>query len=284
MRNFIASLQRLKIKIEAQNKNLLITDRIIFKFYNMERVETLCNLLSEKLQKKATIAELLTTVKMIESELLHLQKITPPVASNTSTTAINIAKQITPERPEGIKLEKQEEEKIVEVLQIDEAEMEAELDEIKRNVEDRTKLSYQNKPPVLFDAIDDVPTLAGRQNAGVSQYLNIKEIHETLPTNSNVSLNERLKQTGNELSEKLQETPVKDLKKAIGINDRFKFLSELFRGDEAMYERSIKTINSYAIYPEAEYWIRRELKLKLGWDDKNETVKQFDQLVRRRFS
>ena len=250
----------------------------------MERVETLCNLLSEKLQKKASISELLTTVKMIESELLHLQKITPPVASNTSTTAINIAKQITPERPEGIKLEKQEEEKIVEVLQIDEAEMEAELDEIKRNVEDRTKLSYQNKPPVLFDAIDDVPTLAGRQNAGVSQYLNIKEIHETLPTNSNVSLNERLKQTGNELSEKLQETPVKDLKKAIGINDRFKFLSELFRGDDAMYERSIKTINSYAIYPEAEYWIRRELKLKLGWDDKNETVKQFDQLVRRRFS
>ena len=74
------------------------------------------------------------------------------------------------------------------------------------------------------------------------------------------------------------------MRKAIGINDRFKFLSELFRGDDAMYERSIKTINSYAIYPEAEYWIRRELKLKLGWDDKNETVQQFDQLVRRRFS
>lgn len=250
----------------------------------MERVETLCNLLSEKLQKKATIAELLTTVKMIESELLHLQKITPPVLLNTSTTAINIARQITPDKPEEIKSEKQEEEKIVEVLQMDEAEMEAELDEIKRNVEDRTKLSHQNKPPVLFDAIDDVPTLAGRQNAGASQFLNIKEIHETLPTNNNVSLNERLKQTRNELSETLQETPVKDLKKAIGINDRFKFLSELFRGDDAMYERSIKTINSYAIYPEAEYWIRRELKLKLGWDDKNESVKQFDQLVRRRFS
>ena len=77
MRNFIEEPQRLKIKIEAQNKNLLITHRIIFKFYNMERVETLCNLLSEKLQKKAVIAELLTTVKMIESELLHLQKITP---------------------------------------------------------------------------------------------------------------------------------------------------------------------------------------------------------------
>ncbi len=250
----------------------------------MERVETLCNLLSEKLQKKVAITELLTTVKMIESELLHLQKITPTVNSNSSTTAINIAKQITPTEPEEINLEVTQEEKIVEVLQIDEAEMEAELDEIKRNVEDRTKFSHQNKPPALFDAIDDVPTLAGRQNTTASQFSNIKEVHETLPTNNNVSLNDRLKQTNNELSETLQEAPVKDLKKAIGINDRFKFLSELFRGDDAMYERSIKTINSYAIYPEAEYWIRRELKLKLGWDDKNETVKQFDQLVRRRFS
>ena len=251
----------------------------------MERVETLCNLLGEKLQNKASIKDLLTTVKMIESELLHLQKITPPAALDTTTTSINIAKQITPAKPEELlKSEVTSEEKIVEVLQVDEAEMEAELDEIKRNVEDRTKLSQHNKPPALFDAIDDVPTLAGRQNVTTSQFANIKEVHETLPTNNNVSLNERLKQTNNELSETLQETPVKDLRKAIGINDRFKFLSELFRGDDAMYERSIKTINSYAIYPEAEYWIRRELKLKLGWDDKNETVKQFDQLVRRRFS
>ena len=246
----------------------------------MERVETLCNLLSEKLQKKAGVAELLTTVKMIESELLHLQKITPPSHDTTGTTAIHIAKEIIFE----IKDKPVEDEKIVEVLQIDEAEMEAELEEIKRNVDDRTKLSHQNKPPVLFDEIDDVPTLAGRQNAAVSLFPNKKEVHETLPTNNNVSLNDRLKQNSSELSDTLQDIPVKDLRKAIGINDRFKFLNELFRGDDAMYERSIKTINSYAIYPEAEYWIRRELKLKLGWDDKNETVRQFDQLVRRRFS
>jgi hypothetical protein len=70
----------------------------------------------------------------------------------------------------------------------------------------------------------------------------------------------------------------------VGINDRFLFINELFRGDDVMYERSIKTINNFSIYPEAEYWIKRELKLKLGWDDKNEVVKQFDQLIRRRFS
>ena len=75
-----------------------------------------------------------------------------------------------------------------------------------------------------------------------------------------------------------------DLKKAIGINDRFFFINELFKGDEVMYERSIKTINGFSIYPEAEYWIRRELKLKLGWNERLDAVKQFDQLVKRRFS
>ncbi len=84
--------------------------------------------------------------------------------------------------------------------------------------------------------------------------------------------------------EMLKETPVKDLRKAIGINDRFLFINDLFRGDEAMYERSIKTINSFNIYAEAEYWISRELKIKLGWDNEKESVKHFDQLVKRRFS
>jgi hypothetical protein len=51
-----------------------------------------------------------------------------------------------------------------------------------------------------------------------------------------------------------------------------------------MYERSIKTINSFTIWPEAEYWIKRELKIKIGWSEDNRIVQQFDQLIRRRFA
>ena len=83
--------------------------------------------------------------------------------------------------------------------------------------------------------------------------------------------------------EVLKHEPIKDLRKAIGINDRFVFINDLFRGDEAMYERSIKTINSFHIFPEAEYWISRELVVKLGWDKESEIVKHFIHLVKRRF-
>jgi len=115
----------------------------------------------------------------------------------------------------------------------------------------------------------------------------VKEVYELNDVMAEVdteSLNEKLKIEQIELTTVLSGTPVKDLKKAIGINDRFLFINELFRGDDVMYERSIKTINNFEIYPEAQFWIQRELKVKLGWDDSNETVKQFDALVKRRFA
>ncbi|MBC7587961.1 MAG: hypothetical protein H7178_06325, partial [Chitinophagaceae bacterium] len=96
--------------------------------------------------------------------------------------------------------------------------------------------------------------------------------------------NDKLKEQRIEVAAVLQGSPIKDLKKAIGINDRYVFINELFRGDENMYERSIKTINAFSIYPEAEYWIQREMKTKLGWTEDTEAVRLFDQLVKRRFS
>jgi hypothetical protein len=247
----------------------------------MERVETLCNLLKEKIEKKASITELLNTVKMLESELIHLKNITPPAddAAKNKGASIVISKNHDQKTDEP-EIAPAEEEKTVEVLQIDEAEVEAELEEIKKIAEDRNKISAHNKPLVTFDPVEDIPTLTHQQ-----PYVNKpKEIHESLPGTETASLNDKLKNTQNELAETLQDAPVKDLKKAIGVNERYLYINELFRGDEAMYERSIKTINSFAIFPEAEYWIRRELKLKLGWSDQTTTVKQFDQLVRRRFS
>ncbi len=246
----------------------------------MERVETLCNLLKEKLERKASFNDLLATVKMLESELIHLKNISPKIQKEEFKESVSLLVSPVFDNLDGEDAAEKPHEKTLEILQVDEKEIEAELEEIKKTAEERNKLSQHGKPAVHFDPVEDIPTLTHQQPAAHAA----KEIHETIAVNNAASLNERLKNTHNELSETLQDSPVKDLKKAIGINDRFLYINELFRGDEVMYERSIKTINSFAIFPEAEYWIRRELKSKLGWDDKNEVVQQFDQLVRRRFS
>ncbi|AEW01269.1 hypothetical protein A4D02_31875 [Niastella koreensis] len=126
-----------------------------------------------------------------------------------------------------------------------------------------------------IDPLREVPTLAHQQV--------VKELNEVMATKSS-SLNEKLKEEVKEVAHVLNDAPVRDLRRAIGINDRFVFISELFRNDEVMYERSIKTINSFRILPEAQYWIERELKVKLGWDENKESTRHFYQLVKRRFS
>ncbi|HVU99438.1 MAG TPA: hypothetical protein VHE34_29655 [Puia sp.] len=110
-----------------------------------------------------------------------------------------------------------------------------------------------------------------------------REVNDVIGLAS-TSLNDKLKSEVADLKSALNDTPVRDLKKAIGVNDRYVFINQLFRGDEVMYERSIKTINGFRILPEAEYWMERELKVKLGWDENRETTRHFYQLVKRRFS
>ncbi len=244
----------------------------------MERVVTLLQKLQQQINEKLPLNRLLLTAQMIQHELTHLQG--SQSEANKAVTLSMPLQMIAHQNPaEIVAVKSAPEEKIIEILQVDEAAVEAELEEIKRNANVIHHLSAHTKPEILFEpAVGDIPTFV-HQNKPVQK----KEVNDLVGL-ENKSVNDFLKEVKTELSAKLSDSPVKDLKKAIGVNDRFLFMNELFRGDEAMYERSIKTINSFTIWPEAEYWIRRELKTKLGWKDTNETVQAFDQLIRRRFS
>lgn len=239
----------------------------------MQRVDTLIKKLQEQFAANAPAGQLLLTVQMLQAELGHVQANTAP--ENNAGISVDITQNNIPAavRPA--------EEKTIEVLQVDEAAIEAELEEIKRHAEAMKKMNVQNKPVIVYqpEEEDIIPTLAHHIPVAAQK----KEINETI-AGGGASLNDKLKQSKIDLGDSLTEAPIRDLKKAIGINDRFLYINELFRGDENMYERSIKTINSFSILPEAEYWIQRELKVKIGWNQDSETVKQFDQLVKRRFT
>ena len=87
-----------------------------------------------------------------------------------------------------------------------------------------------------------------------------------------------------ELQEKLALDPIKDLKAAIGINDKFQFIATLFNGDEKAFEMAVKIINGFKIYAEAQFWIKSNLREQNKWDETAEVVKAFDLLVKRRFA
>ena len=219
----------------------------------MERIQTLINRLQEQVRQNADVAQMQLTLQLLQSELNQLQK-TSVRTLGTSKVSVVLPTPVAIAPASITKKEVAEEQEVISVPKI--------------------KSKPKSQLDLHFDPMNEIPTF--------SQYKIGKELNEAVEQKE--SFNDRLKENRNELMHSLKDAPIRDLRKGIGINDRFVFISELFRGDEPMYERSIKTINSFNIYPEAEYWMNRELKIKLGWDDTRETVKHFYQLVKRRFT
>lgn len=97
------------------------------------------------------------------------------------------------------------------------------------------------------------------------------------------TLGEKLQQEQDPtLADKLQHGSVTNLQAAIGINDKFLFVNELFGGSMEKYNRSIenlddlKTLNGALIY-------LNELRIELQWNSSNEAYKKLLELVHRKF-
>ena len=244
----------------------------------MERIEVLISKLRDQFEQKADSSQMLITVQLLQAELSQ-QPVNSKQYLGTSKVAVMMPKPVNMPVYSSPEFEKYGPKSAIAEQVVTEkyADTKAEPEEKQYNYTKSNGSNTKRKEQgsLLFDPLVEIPTLS-HQNG-------VMEINESVASKQE-SLNDRLKQQNAEVGELLKGTPIKDLRKAIGINDRFVFISELFRGDEAMYERSIKTINSFNIFPEAQYWINRELIVKLGWDADSETVKHFYQLVRRRFS
>lgn len=225
----------------------------------MDRLAELISKLNEQFAQNASPAQLLSTTQIIEAELNRLCSATSKTLGTAKVAVVMPSRSRASEPiPEPVLEETIAPEPVFP----------------EKNGHHPNHKKQENNG-WLFDPMTEIPTLAHQRNG--------KELNETMASEES-SLNDKLKAEVVEVGHLLNDSPVRDLKRAIGINDRFVFISELFRGDETMYERSIKTINSFRIFPEAEYWIERELKVKLGWDDSRGSTRHFYQLVKRRFS
>ena len=278
----------------------------------MERIGILINKLQEQWSQKADVQNMLVTAQMLETELQlnsqqsvfpALRKVAVLMPHNLLKTAEALTADALTRLPakaaaettipeEFYKPVVKQEPDPTPVIEEPASEPEPlpnpepiplpEPEPIPHFVEEKAwqRLFVDNDEPTSpwhIDPMMEIPTLAHQEKV-------VFELNDLMVEEGNASLNDTLKQESNEVATKLQDTPVKDLRKAVSINDRHRFIHELFRDDETMYERSIKTINGFHIFAEAEFWIQRELKVKLGWDTSLELVKVFDQVVKRRFA
>ncbi|MFO8054091.1 MAG: hypothetical protein R6U19_02890, partial [Bacteroidales bacterium] len=87
---------------------------------------------------------------------------------------------------------------------------------------------------------------------------------------------------GGTLGERLKKNPVQDIKAAIGINEKFLFINELFNGNMHDYNDAIKRLNNAENLEDAA-GIFEELKEKYGWDAEGHTALQLLTFVERKF-
>ena len=96
------------------------------------------------------------------------------------------------------------------------------------------------------------------------------------------TLAEKMMGDDNTLAAKLQQAPVRDLKSAIGINDKFLFVNELFGGSMEKYNKSIDNLNDLKTLNGAMIYLN-ELKIELLWNSSNEAYQKLKALVSHKF-
>jgi len=83
-----------------------------------------------------------------------------------------------------------------------------------------------------------------------------------------------------DLSSKLQSKPIKDINSAIGINDKFIFIKELFGNNKEHYHETILVLNNFDTFENALEFLNENF----DWDSDDPNFERLKELVRRKYS
>ena len=143
---------------------------------------------------------------------------------------------------------------------------------------------YEPAAPPPPPAIEEKPAPAAPPVETAPQPQPVVASQSTDPVPSGVEVLFEEKQA-KELSDKLSELPIPDLKKAIALNDRLLLTRELFAGDGQAFESAIAVLNGFSQFADAKSYLIDSCVIRYGWLDKKrvEEAKTFIKLIRRRY-
>lgn len=114
--------------------------------------------------------------------------------------------------------------------------------------------------------------------------INFDNYHSHHVTENHQTLGEKLEQQeDNSLVTRLKNKPLKNLMNAIGINDKFLLLNELFKGSMEKYNKSMKALNEFSTLTGAKTYMS-ELEIELQWNCDSEAYNKLLDLIERRFT
>jgi CRISPR/Cas system CSM-associated protein Csm2 small subunit len=88
-----------------------------------------------------------------------------------------------------------------------------------------------------------------------------------------------------DLAAKLSESPVSDLSKVLGVNEKLLYTRELFGGDNAKFANAVSFFNNAGYFDKARSFMEYNLIEEYAWlsKEKKATAREFVKLIRRRY-
>ncbi len=137
-----------------------------------------------------------------------------------------------------------------------------------------------------LDAPNEVeaePTDMEITQIGEAEHEAIMRTIEEMSRSIGVSKTESRFEERTSLVDKVSKQKLNDIKRGIGINERFLFANELFAGDMSAFTRAVEELNHVDSETDANRLMNEDLASKYRWNQEDETVLAFKSLVSRRF-
>ena len=185
--------------------------------------------------------EILTKTKQVNKEVAFVPEVKQVIAEEKPIEVV----EETVKEPELIIEETPQEEKPVEKKKIEEEPIETEKISVKKQNE--------SSPEIVAD-----------------KFQSKTFVHDNISK----------KGTKKVVSAKLQSKPINDINSAIGLNDKFIFIRELFGGDKDQYSETIQILNNFDTFENAVDFLEENF----GWDAEDPNFDRLKELVRRKYS
>lgn len=139
--------------------------------------------------------------------------------------------------------------------------------ESKKEIKEEPELIIET--PIKKEQIADVKHTANGNEIVADKFQSKRFVHDNITKN----------EAKNDVSSKMQSKPIKDINTAIGLNDKFIFIRELFSGDKDHYHETIQVLNNFDTFENALQFLQENF----DWDKEDENFIRLTELVRRKY-
>jgi len=288
---FIKKDMNRKLLVTLLRKNIEELGMITEGFMEMnEYPQAIIQLAKRKTEDIQTIIDELASITgVVEQIMTSTEIIKPEPQVELEETVVLIEEETIPEETKIEELKEDEipEEPIQTIAEVEETPIvEITLDEIETIVEQETIIEHETTI-IQTTEIEEIGRLVETTQTTETVVSEVKTHTEEVKkvtiadrmANQSTSRNERLSQADNSLSASIANKKITDIKQAISIGDRFRFQRELFKSNGEDMNKTLTYLNQLATLDEAMSF----LKSKYAWENSNEAVEDFYQIVKRKF-